>query len=99
VSDAERTDSGDAPNWVATVGDLWMVNVGAIAYGRVGRDLGPIVRLYGLEAAKAAVLNFAKHRQLAIRQGVERPDGWAQFLRDFRDYVPRTMLPPGAVQV
>lgn len=89
----------DGPNWVATIADLWILNVGGIQYGRVGRDMAPMVRLYGLPAVEAAVKNFAKHRQLAIRAGIEKVDGWPAFCRDFRDYVPKTLLPPGTVSV
>lgn len=81
-----------ADNWPAAVADRWTAQVGVIAPGRVGKDLKPVYRQFGLPILLRAVDSFAYHRRLAMAGGNEKPDNWPQFVRDFTDYVPKTVL-------
>lgn len=91
-----RLDAGQTPaSWVGRLGDFWLTNVGTIQYGRVGKDLQPMVRLWGEDVVASAMANFAKHRRLSVDRGLngKRPDGWADFVREFREYVPGNAVP------
>jgi hypothetical protein len=81
-----------ANNWPARVADRWTAQVGLIEPGRVGKQLGPMIRTFGEAVVVRAVDSFATHRRLAVQAGTEKPDGWPQFVRDFTDYVPKTVL-------
>ena len=99
---AIRPKSDDSPDvgklpasWVGRLGDFWLTNVGTIQYGRVGKDLQPMVRLWGEDVVASAMANFAKHRRLSVDRGLngKRADGWADFVREFREYVPGNAVP------
>lgn len=95
----ESPDGGKAPaSWVGRLGDFWNTNVGTVQYGRLGKDLQPMVRLWGEELVASAMANFAKHRRIAVDRGLngKRPEGWADFVRDFRDYLPGNAVPLAA---
>ena len=84
-----RRPTGVYPAFVADVVDRWTAEVGGIEPGRIAKDMQQLYRIHGTVPILAAVGNFAKHRSLAVRRGDAKPDGWPQFIRDFRDYVPR----------
>ena len=90
-----------AGGWPARVAELWTREVGIIRIARVGADLSPMERLYSdpavAEAALLkAVMSFARARRIAIQGGDRKPDNWAQFVRDLRDYLPANALPDRA---
>lgn len=92
----DSPDVGKSPaSWVGRLGDFWLTNVGTIQYGRVGKDLQPMIRLWGEDVVASAMANFAKHRRLSVDRGLngKRPDGWADFVREFREYVPGNAVP------
>lgn len=87
-----RTPSEPVENWPAAVAARWCASVGVIREGRVGKDLKPAYRQFGLPILLRAVDSFAYHRRLALAAGNDKPDNWPQFVRDFTDYVPKTVL-------
>lgn len=95
----ESLDVRKSPaSWVGRLGDFWNTHVGTVQYGRVGKDLQPMVRLWGEELVASAMANFAKHRRIAVDRGLngKRPEGWADFVRDFRDFLPGNAVPLAA---
>lgn len=92
----ESPDVGKFPaTWVGRLGDFWNTHVGTIQYGRVGKDLQPMVRLWGEDIVQTAMVNFVRYRRNAIDKGL-RSEGWADFVRDFRDHVPGNAIPLAA---
>ncbi|RTL04107.1 MAG: hypothetical protein EKK62_17070 [Acidimicrobiia bacterium] len=53
-----RSASKPLENWTATFGDWWNEHVGAVPYGRVGRDLKPAYTLHGLEKLLAGAVVY-----------------------------------------
>lgn len=47
------------PSWVATFGDWWLANVGAVAYGQVGRTLKPLHDRVGTDKLMAGAAVYA----------------------------------------
>lgn len=95
----ESPDVGKSPaSWVGRLGDFWNTHVGTVQYGRVGKDLQPMVRIWGEDIVQTAMANFARYRRNCIDKGLngKRPEGWADFVRDFRDHVPGNALPLAA---
>ena len=91
-----RLDAGQAPaSWVGRLGDFWLTNVGTIQYGRVGKDMQPMIRIWGEDLVQTAMANFARYRRNSIDRGLngKRPEGWADFVRDFRDHLPGNAVP------
>lgn len=92
----ESPEGGKVPaNWVGRLGDQWLTLVGHIPYGRIGKDLGPFVRIWGEAVVSHAITVFARQRKAKMERGLDggNPDGWAQFLRDFTGYVPENAVP------
>ena len=102
---AIRPKSDDSPDvgkfpasWVGRLGDFWLTNVGTIQYGRVGKDMQPMIRIWGEDLVQTAMANFARYRRNSIDRGLngKRPEGWADFVRDFRDHLPGNAVPLAA---
>lgn len=84
----ENPTEGDGPrqSWVADAVAIWAEYVSVMPYGRMGKDLAPLVKQYGPDLVLTALRAFCQWRSL--RLGEEKVPGMPTFLRDFRAHVP-----------